>query len=276
MLLNGSEGHVSLDNMTVTESGLVIIQEDPGGSDRLAKIWMYDPNTDALTELAQHDPARFSAGSSAPAPGGFFNTNEESSGIIDVTGLLGDDDRLAFLTDVQAHYTIDTDPLTPGVQGELVEGGQLLTMYVDLPNPGDSRFNGGNGADTYDGGFGDDRIAGGRGADTLYGNYGDDRIEGGDGDDTIDGGVGSDDVKGGKGYDRIAGGTGDDELKGEDGNDTIAGGVGNDELDGGRGRDALEGGFGDDELRGGADSDTLEGNQGSDRLSGDDGNDRLL
>jgi Ca2+-binding RTX toxin-like protein len=276
MLLDGSEGHVFLDNMTVTESGLVIIQEDPGSSSRLAKIWMYDPNTDAFTELAQHDPARFSAGSSTPAPGGFFNTNEESSGVVDVTGLLGDDDRLAFLLDVQAHYTIDTDPVTPGVQGELVEGGQLLTMYVDLPNPGDSRFNGGNGADTYDGGFGDDRIAGGRGADTLYGNYGDDRIDGGDGDDTIDGGVGADDVEGGKGNDRIAGGTGDDELEGEDGNDTIAGGVGNDELDGGRGRDTLEGGFGDDELRGGADSDTLEGNQGSDRLSGDDGNDRLL
>src|SRR4029450_4329730 len=32
-----------MDNITVTESGLVIIQEDPGNSTRLAKVWMYDP-----------------------------------------------------------------------------------------------------------------------------------------------------------------------------------------------------------------------------------------
>ena len=35
-----------LDNMTVTESGLVIMQEDPGNNPRLAKVWMYDPHAD--------------------------------------------------------------------------------------------------------------------------------------------------------------------------------------------------------------------------------------
>ena len=94
--------------------------------------------------------------------------------MVDVTGLIGNEERLAFLLDTQAHYSIG---------GELVEGGQLMAMYVDLANPGDSRFNGGNGNDTYDGGFGDDRINGGKGDDTLLGNYGDDKIDGGDGND---------------------------------------------------------------------------------------------
>jgi hypothetical protein len=271
---------VMLDNMTVTESGLVIMQEDTGNNPRLSKIWMYDPKTGTLTEIAHHDPARFTnpAGPNAtPAPGTTtgFGQDEESSGIVDVTALY-DDEKLTFLLDTQAHYAIDTDPLTPGVQGELVEGGQLQLMTVGLPNPGNTKFNGTNGDDTFDGGFGDDKLNGGKGADTLFGNYGNDKIDGGDGNDYLDGGVGIDQIDGGKGNDRIAGGTGDDELKGEDGNDTIEGGVGNDTLDAGKGRDTLKGGFGNDDLKGGDDSDVLEGNQGSDELSGGGGNDRLL
>jgi serralysin len=64
-----------LDNMTVTESGLVIMQEDPGNNPRLAKVWMYDSHMDngvdalsGLTEIAHHDPARFTAGLNTPAP----------------------------------------------------------------------------------------------------------------------------------------------------------------------------------------------------------------
>jgi Ca2+-binding RTX toxin-like protein len=263
-----------LDNMTVTESGLVIMQEDPGNNPRLAKVWMYDPTADngvdpqsGLTELAHHDPARFTPGLNTPAPGGTFNQDEESSGVVDVTGLLGNGEKLAFLLDTQAHYA-NSNP-------ELVEGGQLMAMYVDLPNPGDSKFTGGNGNDVYDGGFGNDRIAGGKGNDVLYGNYGDDKIDGGDGDDSLGGGPGDDDIAGGKGDDHIDGGTGNDVLKGEQGDDVIAGGVGDDRLVGGDGRDTLTGGVGDDDLQGGDDADLLEGNQGSDRLAGGDGNDTL-
>ena len=97
-----------LDNMTVTESGLVIMQEDPGNNPRLAKVWMYDPHTDngvdplsGLTEIAHHDPARFTTGLNTPAPGGTFNSDEESSGVVDVTSLLGNGEKLAFLLDTQ-------------------------------------------------------------------------------------------------------------------------------------------------------------------------------
>ena len=55
------------------------------------------------------------------------------SGIIDVTDILGSEGQNAYLLDVQAHYTIDTDPVTSGVQGEFVEGGQLLLMKQAAP-----------------------------------------------------------------------------------------------------------------------------------------------
>jgi Ca2+-binding RTX toxin-like protein len=263
-----------LDNMTVTESGLVVMQEDPGNNPRLAKVWMYDPKADngidpasGLTELAHHDPARFTAGLNTPAPGGTFNSDEESSGVVDVTSLLGNGEKLAFLLDTQAHYANSFS--------ELVEGGQLMAMYVDLPNPGDSKFEGNNANDTYDGGFGNDKIAGGRGSDSLIGNYGDDRIDGDDGDDDLGGGPGDDDIAGGKGNDHIDGGTGNDVLKGEQGDDVLVGGVGDDHLVGGDGRDTLTGGVGDDQLQGGQDADTLDGNQGSDQIEGGEGADTL-
>jgi Ca2+-binding RTX toxin-like protein len=271
---------VMMDNITVTESGLVVMQEDPGGNARLAKIWMYDPHADTqdiggtsgLTLLAQHDPARFTnpAGPTAtPAPGSLtgFGQDEESSGIIDVTSMLGGGEKLAFLFDTQAHYTIG---------GELVEGGQLMSMYADLPNAGVSKYTGGNGDDRFDGGFGNDVLDGRKGNDTLLGNYGDDKLDGGDGDDKLDGGVGNDKIDGGNGNDTLIGGTGDDDIKGAVGNDRIEGGVGNDDLDGGDGADTVLGGFGNDDIKGGAGNDRLEGNQSADTIDGGAGNDVIV
>ena len=119
----------TLDNIDTNRRGEVLMQEDPGASPRLAKIWRYEPRRDersrtrpegdtGLTELAQHDPARFS-GAPVPAPFGAFNTNEESSGIVDASDVIG---KNWYLLDVQAHYQA-TDP-------EIVEGGQLLAMYA--------------------------------------------------------------------------------------------------------------------------------------------------
>ena len=146
---------------------------------------MYDPKADngvdplgGLTEIAHHDPARFTRGSTR-RPRAARSTRTRSSGVVDVTSLLGNGEKLAFLLDTQAHYTI---------AGELVEGGQLMAMYVDLPNPGDNKFTSSSANDTYDGGFGDDKIGGAKGNDVLFGNYGNDKIDGGDGNDTLDGG----------------------------------------------------------------------------------------
>jgi serralysin len=274
---NPATGPVMIDNITVTEAGVLVLQEDPGNNARLAKVWIYDPKLDngvdafsGLTELAQHDPARFSnpfGPTATPAPFGAngFGQDEESSGVIDVTKLMGSD-KLTFLLDTQAHYSIT---------GELVEGGQLMAMTVDLPNPGDTKFKGTGGADIFDGGFGNDELYGNNGDDTLFGSYGDDQVIGGSGNDMLDGGVGNDVLKGGDGIDTLDGGVGEDNLDGGNGADTLDGGVGDDKLQGGEGDDILKGNFGNDKIVGGAGDDQLSGNQGDDTLQGDAGDDHI-
>jgi Ca2+-binding RTX toxin-like protein len=118
LLLDGSEGQKMFDNLTVDGLGRVILQEDPGNNAYLAKIWAYDPAADSLTELASHDPDRFVPGGSS-----FLTQDEESSGIIDVTDILGSAGEQVYLLGVQAHYPI---------AGDLVEGGQLLLMHEYL------------------------------------------------------------------------------------------------------------------------------------------------
>jgi hypothetical protein len=101
-----------LDNIVADTRGHVLLQEDPGGQDYLARIWQYDVASDTLTEVARHDPARFTGAAR-------LTNDEESSGIIDAEKLLG---KGWYLLDVQAHVA-SPDP-------ELVEGGQLLALYV--------------------------------------------------------------------------------------------------------------------------------------------------
>lgn len=112
LLVDGTEPHQMFDNLTMDRYGHVLLQEDPGGQDYLARVWQYTIATDTLIPLAQHDPARFT-----PGVAGFLTRDEESSGIIDAEDILG---AGWFLLDVQAHYAIT---------GELVEGGQLLALY---------------------------------------------------------------------------------------------------------------------------------------------------
>jgi hypothetical protein len=108
-----SERPHMFDNLTVDQRGHVLIQEDPGGQDYLARIWQYDIASDTLTEVAHHDPARF-----APGGANFLTNDEESSGIVDAERILG---KGWYLFDVQAHYAQPTP---------LVEGGQLLALFV--------------------------------------------------------------------------------------------------------------------------------------------------
>ena len=113
-LLDGTEGQHMFDNMTVTHRGRVILQEDPGNQPHLAKVWQYDIADDSLALIAEHDPDRF-------LPGGpdFLTTDEESSGVIEATAILGDG---WFLADVQE--------ASPSLDPELVSGGQLLALHI--------------------------------------------------------------------------------------------------------------------------------------------------
>jgi hypothetical protein len=119
MLLVGTEGHKQLDNLAVSRFGTVMLQEDPGNVDHLAKLWRYDIASGQLDEIAHHAPKFFD-----PAGSAFITTDEESSGIIDVSDILG---QGHFLLTSQAHKRLD-DP-------ELVEMGQLLAVHVPPGQP---------------------------------------------------------------------------------------------------------------------------------------------
>jgi Ca2+-binding RTX toxin-like protein len=209
MLLDGTEGQHMFDNIDVTDDGRLVLQEDPGGNPYLAKVWVYDPITDSLDQLAEHDPARFIAGQP-----GFLTQDEESSGVIDVTALLGDADTQAFLLDVQAHYGLGT---------ELVQGGQLMAMLVD-----EVVEDGGNGNDTLNGDFDANQLDGGNGNDVLRGGSEDDVLDGGNGADTLEGWADEDTLNGGAANDVLLGGAGADHLFGGNGVDTLEGGAGAD------------------------------------------------
>lgn len=118
LLLNGTEGQQMFDNITVNAQGQVVLQEDVGNNAHLGRVWQYDPSTDSLTQLAQHDPSRFLSGGAK-----FLTQDEESSGVIDVSHILGNAGENVYLVDTQAHYPI---------AGELVEGGQLQLIHQYL------------------------------------------------------------------------------------------------------------------------------------------------
>ena len=114
-VLDGTEGQVMLDNMTIDKYGHILLQEDVGNAAHNGKMFQYTIGTDQLIQIAKHDPARFGdIGVGATAP---FTQDEETSGIIDMEDILG---AGMFISVDQAHYPIS---------GELVEGGQLFTLF---------------------------------------------------------------------------------------------------------------------------------------------------
>jgi secreted PhoX family phosphatase len=118
LLLNGTEGQQMFDNITVNAQGKVVLCEDVGNQAHLGKVWQYDPATDLLTSLAQHDASRFQTGGA-----NFLTQDEEASGVIDVSHILGNAVENVYLIDTQAHFATG---------GELVEGGQLQLIHQSL------------------------------------------------------------------------------------------------------------------------------------------------
>src|SRR5690606_41454238 len=62
MLLDGSEGHRMLDNVSLDQRGRLYLQEDVGNNAHLGKIWRYDIADGSLVEVARHDAAAFLSG----------------------------------------------------------------------------------------------------------------------------------------------------------------------------------------------------------------------
>lgn len=117
MLLDGNGGHHMLDNLTFDPDGNLLLQEDPGDNALSARIWKFDLSNNNLLEVAHHKPALVIPGSPD-----FLTQDEESSGIIDVSAILG---YRAYLLTVQLHGSTRA---LPGTREELVDDGQLLLL----------------------------------------------------------------------------------------------------------------------------------------------------
>ncbi|MEO7099199.1 MAG: alkaline phosphatase PhoX, partial [Luteolibacter sp.] len=131
------------DNMTVNKAtGRMILLEDVGGATHNGKVWEFDPatfngttNSGNLVMIAKHDVARFGdrvnpVTTAATSP---FNNDEESSGIIDITGIMagsamykGNPGEAWYISSDQAHYTT-------GVTTSQVEGGQFFVLHQIAP-----------------------------------------------------------------------------------------------------------------------------------------------
>lgn len=231
------------DNITIDAMGRVILQEDVGNNAHLGKVWIHDIESGATLELGRHSTDLFLATSS-----NYIGTqDEESSGVIDVSQILGEG---TYLMDVQVHKNISaTEP-------ELVEMGQLVLMRVGATA-----------------GIGFDASTNSP-ALIVLGTSKNDQIEVEQHGDSFEveiakyewsftppAGVTLDRVFA-VGYDgndhldlaevlkpaAIYGGRGNDRLIGGEGNDYLDGGAGNDQLDGRLGKDSLRGGSGNDDL----------------------------
>jgi hypothetical protein len=118
LLLDGTEGLFSPDNMDIDTHGNLLIQEDPGSNAHLSRIMAYRIADGMLGTVAQFDAALFTQGQP-----GFVTQDEESSGIIDVESIYGIPGT--FLFDAQVHAAPVNNV------AEYVERGQLLRLQVD-------------------------------------------------------------------------------------------------------------------------------------------------
>jgi len=126
LLLDGTEGQNMFDNITVTADGHVVLQEDVGGAAHNGKMWDYDPLADSLTMIMKHDPAR--NGDIGVSPTAPFNNDEETSGVIDISGIMGVNGTTEkwLLSSDQQHYS-QASPV--------LEGGQVFAIHQVTPVP---------------------------------------------------------------------------------------------------------------------------------------------
>jgi hypothetical protein len=110
-------GAEMLDNLTVDAGGRVLLEEDPGEHERLSAIWLFDPKTNKSSKLFEANVELFKPGASA-----FMTSDEEHSGIIEVTDLL----RKASWFDAQRRYYLGTTQAHKlHADSSLVEYGQV-------------------------------------------------------------------------------------------------------------------------------------------------------
>jgi serralysin len=274
----------SPDNLDWADDGKIYLQEDRAISSSLfgatsgeeASIWRIDPDATnpetTLTRVAQIDRTGVPSDQSDPVPNDIGNW--ESSGILDISTLLGNEPGTVLLFNVQAHSLRDGNIINvPGIDTDgdgtveandnLAQGGQLSLLIAPGANlVQDTKFmTGTSETDEVIGGT-NDVIATGAGDDVV------DVVAGGvlAGYNRINTGSGADEIFVGNG-DRANGGSGDDYFDAsEASNYRLSGGKGNDIFDLGMSGRAI-GGDGDDQFYVGEGGDNLlSGGAGMDQF----------
>jgi hypothetical protein len=123
---DGDPSYQMFDNIAIDKLGRIVLLEDVGNNARIGRIYVYGIDSGKLVQVARHNP-KFFGGSAATNPD-FLTQDEEASGVIDASAFLGDG---WFLTTVQNHKASS--------DVELVEGGQLLALYIDPSIASDDR-----------------------------------------------------------------------------------------------------------------------------------------
>jgi secreted PhoX family phosphatase len=137
MLLNGTEApYLSKpDNIEADGFGNILIQEDPGGNDQVARMVAYRIADGKLAVVTKFKDEFFKVGGSK-----FITRDEESSGVVDATDIMrkGADDKNAYyLYNAQIHATPTAS--RPDLAGNAsaaaalaltVEGGQVYLLTI--------------------------------------------------------------------------------------------------------------------------------------------------
>ena len=110
-----------LDNIAVDRRGHVMLQEDPGAQDYVARVWQYGIKDDSLTLVATFDPERFTPG----RPASSRTTRSRRGSLTPRRSSV----RGWYLLDAQVHKT-NPDP-------ELVEMRPVLALFVPSKGHGD-------------------------------------------------------------------------------------------------------------------------------------------
>jgi hypothetical protein len=114
-------GAQMFDNLTVSDNGKILINEDPGDHEHLASVWEFDPKTKLSQKIFEVKPEYFQDKNHP----NFLTMDEEHSGIIDITRYVTKapwykKSERYFLGTLQIHKKHE-DP-------ELVEYGQLYLI----------------------------------------------------------------------------------------------------------------------------------------------------
>lgn len=132
MLLDGTTAqgdYQMLDNMSVNEDGSILLQEDVGDNQHNGKLWRFDPVAGYLVKLAGFDTALFGDIGVAAA----ITKDEESSGVIDITDILGRKDGKVYnLLVAQSHASTGA--------AKTLQGGQLLLMVRSIQKHSEGRL----------------------------------------------------------------------------------------------------------------------------------------